>query len=111
MDTVLHAGLSNALVAAAMALLILPLARLLRRPALTHALCVLILVKLVTPPLWRVPVVWATPAPTRTSTSAPTATATGAATATAEDTATGTGTATPRPAELTTPIPAYFYIA
>src|SRR5688500_4352570 len=58
METFLNVGLSNAVVAAVLALVLLPAARLLRRPALTHALCLLILVKLVTPPVWHVPLDW-----------------------------------------------------
>ena len=29
-----------------------------RRPALTHGLAVILLLKLITPPLWRVPITW-----------------------------------------------------
>src|SRR5436305_4819817 len=63
MDGLLHAGVSNAVAAGLMALVLLPLARLLRRPALTHALCVLVLLKLVTPPLVGIPVPWPSAAP------------------------------------------------
>jgi beta-lactamase regulating signal transducer with metallopeptidase domain len=49
-------ALSNAVVAGAMAVVLLPLARLARRPAVHHAICVLVLLKLVTPPLWRIEV-------------------------------------------------------
>lgn len=63
MDGLLHAGVSNAVAAGLMALVLLPLARLLRRPALTHALCVLVLLKLVTPPLVSIPVPWPSAAP------------------------------------------------
>jgi len=62
MQTLLHMALGNAVVAAAMALLLLPAARWLKRPALTHALSLLVLLKLVTPPLVNVPMAWA-PAP------------------------------------------------
>lgn len=63
MNALLHIGLSNALICGAMAVLLLPVARLLRRPAVTHALCVLILLKLVTPPLFNVPVIWSSTTP------------------------------------------------
>ncbi|MDB5353634.1 MAG: antirepressor regulating drug resistance protein [Phycisphaerales bacterium] len=56
MNALLHIGLSNAVTAAVMAVVLIPLARLLRRAALTHAICVLILLKLITPPMWHVPV-------------------------------------------------------
>ncbi len=58
MDTLLHAGLSNALAAAVLAVLALLVRWCIRRPALAHALWVLVLVKLVTPPLVAVPVPW-----------------------------------------------------
>ena len=58
METFQNVALRNAVVAAGLALVLLPAARLLRRPALTLALCLLILVKLVTPPVWRLPVEW-----------------------------------------------------
>jgi beta-lactamase regulating signal transducer with metallopeptidase domain len=58
MNALLQIGLSNAVSCGIMAVLLLPLARLLRRPALTHALSVLILLKLVTPPVFSVPVIW-----------------------------------------------------
>src|SRR5580692_7287516 len=58
MQTLWHIALSNAVVAAAMALLLLPAARWARRPALTHALSLLILLKLVTPPLVNLPLTW-----------------------------------------------------
>lgn len=55
MDRFLQIGLSNAAVIV-LAPLVLPLVRLLRQPALTHALCLLILLKLITPPLWTIPI-------------------------------------------------------
>lgn len=56
MATLLHIVLGNAVMAACLALLAaLPAARLCRRPALTHALWVLVLLKLLIPPLWSVP--------------------------------------------------------
>src|SRR5258707_1267057 len=54
MNALLQIGLSNAVVCGIMTVLLLPLARWLRRPALTHALSVLILLKLLTPPLFNV---------------------------------------------------------
>src|SRR5581483_8670371 len=64
METLVQLGLNNALVAA---LLAIPatLATLLRRPALAHGLWLLVLVKLLTPPLFGVPLVGLSlPAPT-----------------------------------------------
>ncbi len=58
MDALLHAAISNAAAAAVLAAVLLPAARLLRRPALTHLLCVLVLLKLVTPPLFSLPLRW-----------------------------------------------------
>ena len=67
MGDLLRIGLSNALCAAAMAcvvaLAVLPLRR--RRPAAVHALWLLVLLKLVTPPLWQIPVDWPAPPPDR----------------------------------------------
>jgi len=63
-DTLLHIGLSNAAVAAVLALalaLAKPLWR--RRPALAHCLWLLVLVKLVTPSFLAVPMPWPEPAP------------------------------------------------
>lgn len=62
-DTLLRVGLSNAASAGVLAIVLLPLARLLRRPALTHALSLLILLKLVTPPLLALPLAWPRHAP------------------------------------------------
>jgi beta-lactamase regulating signal transducer with metallopeptidase domain len=57
MDLLLHVGLSNAVVATALAL-IAAVASVLwrRRPALVHGLWLLVLLKLLTPPLVRVPI-------------------------------------------------------
>lgn len=56
METILQIGLSNALVATGVAVLA-GLAQFCRcRPALVHALCLLVLLKLLTPPLVRVPI-------------------------------------------------------
>jgi beta-lactamase regulating signal transducer with metallopeptidase domain len=50
--------LSNALAAAILALIAVAFGAFYRRPALTHGLWLLVLVKLVTPPLIRIPVAW-----------------------------------------------------
>jgi beta-lactamase regulating signal transducer with metallopeptidase domain len=66
MDTLLFVGLSNALAATVLALVAAVVGRLWRRPAFTHALWLLVLLKLLTPPLFVVPVSWpalADPAP------------------------------------------------
>ena len=52
---VMYAMLSNAAVAAVLALLALAVGRVCRSPAVRHFLWVLVLLKLVTPPLVRVP--------------------------------------------------------
>jgi beta-lactamase regulating signal transducer with metallopeptidase domain len=58
-ETILGAGLSNAVVATVLALVVACLTRpLARRPALLHFLWVLVLLKLVTPPLYEVPLAW-----------------------------------------------------
>src|SRR5262245_41278817 len=51
-------GLTNALVAALLAVAAYGLGRWLKRPALTHVLWVLVLIKLLTPPVFPVPVGW-----------------------------------------------------
>src|SRR5262249_4957108 len=64
MDAVLHALLGNALLAAALAVPALAAGRLRSRPALVHSLWLLVLLKLLTPPLLTVPLPWpAPPAP------------------------------------------------
>ena len=58
-ETLLHAGLSNAVSATFLALLVACLGRLLaRRPAILHCLWLLVLLKLVTPPLYEIPIPW-----------------------------------------------------
>ncbi len=52
---ILPAVASNAVLAAVLALVVLAITRLWRNPHLAHALWLLVLIKLVTPPLWRVP--------------------------------------------------------
>lgn len=56
MDTLLHIGLGNALAATVLAVVALLGTRLTRRPAVAHALWLLVLLKLLTPPLWTVPI-------------------------------------------------------
>jgi bla regulator protein blaR1 len=58
-ETLYRAGLSNAVSAAVLALVVACLGRVLwRRPALLHCLWLLVLLKLVTPPLYQVPIPW-----------------------------------------------------
>jgi bla regulator protein blaR1 len=58
-------ALSNAALVAAGTPLVWAVGRFARRPALTHALAVILLLKLITPPLWRIPITLpeAAPAP------------------------------------------------
>ncbi len=59
METIVRAGLSNAVAATVLALVVACLARpLARRPAVLHCLWLLVLLKLVTPPLYEVPLAW-----------------------------------------------------
>ncbi len=58
MSPLLEIGLSNAVMAAAMAVVVFALTRFIRRPALVHTLWLLVLLKLVTPPLVYVPIPW-----------------------------------------------------
>src|SRR6476620_3736040 len=58
MSTLLAIGLANALAAAVLALPALLIGRSRRRPALAHALWLLVLLKLVTPPLFNVNLPW-----------------------------------------------------
>jgi beta-lactamase regulating signal transducer with metallopeptidase domain len=55
-DLLLQIGLGNAVLATLLALLAAGLGRVLRRPALTHGLWLLVLIKLITPSLWPVQV-------------------------------------------------------
>lgn len=59
----LELGLSNVLVASVIAMLAAAAGRWLRRPALTHGLWLLVFLKLLTPPLFAIPVGWRTPPP------------------------------------------------
>ncbi|HEX5272525.1 MAG TPA: hypothetical protein VFW33_18635, partial [Gemmataceae bacterium] len=56
MSTLLGIGLANAVMAAALALLAVAVGRVWRKPALRHGLWLLVLLKLVTPPLLPIPV-------------------------------------------------------
>ncbi len=59
METILHAAFSNAVSAAFLAVLVACLSRVLaRRPAVLHCLWLLVLVKLLAPPLYQVPIPW-----------------------------------------------------
>jgi beta-lactamase regulating signal transducer with metallopeptidase domain len=59
MEMLLRAGLSNAVAATLMALIVACLSRpLARRPAIRHGLWVLVLLKLITPPFYEVPIPW-----------------------------------------------------
>ncbi len=56
MELLLRIGLSNAILAAVLAIVVAGLSRFCRRPALVHSLWLLVLLKLVTPPLYWVKV-------------------------------------------------------
>lgn len=57
-ERLLDIGLSNALIALGLAAAVALTGRLSRRPALVHSLWLLVLLKLVTPPLWTVRLNW-----------------------------------------------------
>jgi beta-lactamase regulating signal transducer with metallopeptidase domain len=58
-ETLFYAGISNAVTATFLALLVASLGRVVvRRPAILHCLWLLVLVKLVTPPLFQIPIPW-----------------------------------------------------
>jgi beta-lactamase regulating signal transducer with metallopeptidase domain len=59
METILDVGLGNAAAATVVALIVAGVARLAHRPALVHTLWVLVLLKLLTPPLIPVTLPWA----------------------------------------------------
>jgi bla regulator protein BlaR1 len=59
METLVGWALPNAVIATALGLLAAAVQMRWKRPALAHALWVLVLLKLITPPLWRVPMAWA----------------------------------------------------
>src|SRR6266849_2442104 len=58
MDLLMQVGLSNAVVATILGVTAALVGWISRRPALAHALWLLVLVKLITPPLYPVPVSW-----------------------------------------------------
>jgi hypothetical protein len=58
MGTLLDIGVSNAVMAALLALPAAAVGSVCRRPAVVHCLWLLVLLKLVTPPLFRVPISW-----------------------------------------------------
>lgn len=58
MDRLLEIGLANAVVALMLAVVALLVSRWSRRPALVHALWLLVLIKLVTPPILPLPLPW-----------------------------------------------------
>jgi beta-lactamase regulating signal transducer with metallopeptidase domain len=62
MNALVEAGLSNVLASAALAVVAIAVGLVCRRPAVSRALWLLVLLKLVTPPLFRVPVPWPAPA-------------------------------------------------
>lgn len=62
MESLVQIGLSNAVVALVLAALAAVVGATVRKPALTHTLWLLVLLKLVTPPLVVVPVGWSAPA-------------------------------------------------
>ncbi len=62
MNRLVQFGLTNALMAAGLALVVAVLARFTRRrPALAHGLWVLVLLRLLAPPFWTVPLAWPGP--------------------------------------------------
>ncbi len=71
MDTILQTGLSNALVASALALVAVLVGYFYRRPALVHGLWLLVLLKLVTPPLVPIQIAWPAQVEPRPAANAP----------------------------------------
>src|SRR5262245_51575056 len=63
MESLLTVGLVNVVLAALLALVVLVLSRVFRRPALLHALWLLVLLNFLAPPLVPLPVLPAEPAP------------------------------------------------
>jgi hypothetical protein len=55
-EAILRVALSNTLLAAVLALAAMAVSRIFRRPAVSHALWLIVLLKLITPPLWNVAV-------------------------------------------------------
>ena len=65
METLLHIGLSNTLVAIGLAVLAAVVGAVTRRPALAHGLWLLVLLKLVTPPFVHLPILPTAPLPSQ----------------------------------------------
>jgi len=61
MERLIHDMLSNAIVVTVLAAVVAVLGRICRRPALTHSVCLLAIVKLITPPVVPVPLPWHRP--------------------------------------------------
>ncbi len=59
MNTLVEIGLSNAVAAIVLTLPAIAVSWYSRRPALAHGLWLIVLLKLVTPPLWSIPLTWA----------------------------------------------------
>jgi beta-lactamase regulating signal transducer with metallopeptidase domain len=57
-DTLLSVVLSNAAITAVLAVIVTVYGRISRRPALVHSLWLIVLLKLLTPPLWPVSIAW-----------------------------------------------------
>ena len=83
MDLFLRVGLGNAVAATLLAVVAAAVTRLARRPALAHGLWLLVLLKLLTPPLWQVPVPWPESGPAPPTLEAPPALPADTTTATA----------------------------
>src|SRR5262249_13048995 len=66
LDTLLYAGLANAVGATVLAVGVALFCRLLRRPAWRHALWLLVLLKLIPPPLLPLPLPWPETSPAAT---------------------------------------------
>src|SRR5216683_5722208 len=58
METLVHFGLSNALAATILAVLVASVAHFCRRPALVHSLWLLVLLRLIMPPVFAVGIPW-----------------------------------------------------
>ena len=58
MRTLVEFGLANALAATLLAIVALAVGAVVRRPAVRNALWLLVLVRLIVPPMWSVPVAW-----------------------------------------------------
>ncbi|CAN5320308.1 hypothetical protein BH10PLA2_BH10PLA2_02870 [soil metagenome] len=63
MNDLLQIGLANAAIVTVMAIPAYALSRWGKRPAMAHLLWVIVLIKLLTPPIWQIPVKWNRPVP------------------------------------------------